>query len=338
MARSTDYIASKNIEVMIINEATVGTAVIAGLKKYQVTAFTIPEASVPVEYSAGRAGFFTAGASQGHHAEGNKTWTFDTTLRGTPEAMKLAMDAVCEDNASAFEIANDYAFPQASYKHGSTSSPNTFTVFFNHGGYGDNANHMYLRGCVATGVSISQDIGSEGGEATITINWATGYYPTYTDTAAAATTTYDEGSAKNIRNLAHSETYINDGSDAHEVTLHSWELNITRPMERIGFVDTTSGSFAPHGYAMTGQFEVAGSVMVVKNKEVGDLLPRFYNGGTVQIKIATSDDFSVQMNKCFINEPSTDNGGPVLMESIPFTVVGDDTVGTSAPILSITWA
>ena len=95
MSQSTNYFPSQNVSVWYQKESNVGDQPDdAGLKKLQVTSFTIPESSVPVEYSAQRAGQFTTTASQGHHSEGTKMWTFETTLRGTPASVLLATEAV----------------------------------------------------------------------------------------------------------------------------------------------------------------------------------------------------------------------------------------------------
>ena len=85
MAQETNYFPSQNVSVWYEKETKVGrsnddTPDDTGLKKLQTTSFTIPEASVPVEYSAQRAGTFTTTASQAHHSEGTKMWEFDTVL------------------------------------------------------------------------------------------------------------------------------------------------------------------------------------------------------------------------------------------------------------------
>ena len=56
MAQATNYFPSQDVSVWIEKETKVGrsqddTVDNAGLKKLQVTSFTIPEASVPLEFS-----------------------------------------------------------------------------------------------------------------------------------------------------------------------------------------------------------------------------------------------------------------------------------------------
>ena len=341
MARTVDYKASNDIGVHILKETTVGTGLVANMKKYQATSFSIPEASVPVAYASARSGHFTAVESMAQHDEGTKMWTFDVTLRGTPEAMKLACDSVFEDDSSVFALNNDYSFPTATYKdaYNDGSLASTFTVFFNNGGLSDSLDHIYLQGCVGTGFTVNQAVGSESGEATITINFATGYMPQYTDTALGGTTTYDTGVPKNIKNLHHANCFVKIASDKYEQTVHSWDLSVSRTIERVGFADTTAGSFKPHGYAMTGPFEVTGNMSVVRNTNVGNIRGRWYgDSNDCAIKIGASSGFLIDAPLCFINEPSVDTGGAMLMETLPFTVVGADDISSSTAMLSITWA
>ncbi len=337
MAQAQNYFPSQNISVWYQKESTPGTQPDdAGLKKLQTTSFSIPEASVPVEYSAQRAGTFTQTASQGNHAQGTKMWTFDTTLRGTPTSVLLATEAVFEDASSEAALNNDYAFPTASYRVDSPSSANTFEIRFIDGGADATNHNMVCQGCVATGFTLTEDIGSEGGELVCTINWATGFSPTYSgdDITSPA---YDTGTPKNIRSLAAGSSGINGGA-LEELVIQSWELSVTRNIERIHYKDQTDGTFEPFGYAMVGGFEVTGSMTVIRNDDVHDLLAKFYDSNTVDINITEDSNFIIALDKCFLNEPSIDNGGAVLMETIPFTVVGADDISSSTKMVGITIA
>jgi hypothetical protein len=308
----------------------------AGLKQLQTTGFTIPEASVPVEYSTARNGLFTTTANQGHHSEGTKMWTFDTTLRGTPDSVLLATLGVFEDGSSEAVLNNNYSFPIASYRVNSPSSCNTYDIRFLNAGAKEDIECVAASGCVATGFTLTQDIGSEGGEMVCTINWATGFKPTMIGDSLTSGT-YDTGTPKNIRSLASGSTYINDGSN-EEIVVQSWELSVSRTIERIHYADTTSGTFAPFGYAMVGPFEVTGSLTAIRNEDIYDLHDsgRFRDSNTVAINIAESSGFAIAIPQAYINEPAIDNGGPVLMETIPFTVVSNDGIDSASKMLGIT--
>ena len=336
MAQATNYFPSQNVEVWYQKETNVGTQPDdAGLTKLQTTSFSIPEASVPVEYSAQRAGHFTMTASQGHHSQGTKMWTFDTTLRGTPKSVLLATEAVFESASSEATLNNDYTFPSATYVTAAGSAA-TFEFRWINGG-SDAANHnLVMQGCVGTGFTLTEDIGSEGGELVCTISWASAFPPVYSadDISSPA---YDEGTPKNIRSLASGTTGINGGA-LEELVIQSWELSVSRTIERISYKDQTDGSFAPFGYAMTGGFEVTGSITCLRNDDVHDLLAKFYDSNTVDINITEDSSFIIALDKCLLNEPSIDNGGPALTETIPFTVVGADNVGSTVKMLGITIA
>ena len=89
---------------------------------------------------------------------------------------------------------------------------------------------------------------------------------------------------------------------------------------------------------MTGGFEVSGSMTVIRNDDVHDLLAKFYDSNTVDINIQESSNFAVALDKCLLGESTIDNGGAVLMQTIPFTVVGADDVSSTTKMLGITIA
>tara|TARA_Y100001963_G_scaffold157825_1_gene255234 strand:+ start:545 stop:1555 length:1011 start_codon:yes stop_codon:yes gene_type:complete len=336
MAQATNFYPSQNVSVWYQKETAVGTEPDdAGLKKLQTTSFSIPEASVPLEFSSPRTSQFVTTATQGHHSEGTKLWTFETTLRGTPTSVLLATEAVFEDASSEAALNNNYTFPSATYTDGA-SSASTFDIRFVNAGADTATETIECAGCVGTGFTLTEDIGSEGGELVCTIRWATAYMPLHsgTDITSAA---YDTGTPKNIRSLASGSTGIT-GDALEELVIQSWELSVDRPIERIHYKDTTSGSFVPFGYAMTGPFDINGSITCIRNDDIHDLLSDFRDSSTVDVNIQESSNFTIALDKCLINEPSVDNGGAVLTQTIPFTVVGADDISSATKMLGITIA
>ena len=338
MAQSTNFYPSQNVSVWYQKESDVGTEPDdAGLKKLQTTSFTIPEASVPLETSTARSGQFVTTASQVRHSEGTKMWTFETTLKGTTTSILLATEAVFEDASSEAELNNDYTFPSATYTD-AASSASTFDIRFVNAGADSATETIECAGCVGTGFTLTEDIGSENGEMVCVIQWATAYKPVHsgTDISSAA---YDTGTPKNIRNLNSATTGINGGA-LEELVIQSWELSVNRTIERIHYKDNTSGTFKPFGYAMTGGFEVTGSITCIRNDDVHDLLAKFYDSNTVDINIqeSTAGNLTIALDTCKLNESSVDNGGAVLMQTIPFTVVGADDISSSTKMLGITVA
>ena len=65
----------------------------------------------------------------------------------------------------------------------------------------------------------------------------------------------------------------------------------------------------------------------VRNTDTAALAAKFYDSSSVVLNILESDaDFIIAAPICYINEPTIDSGGPMLMQTIPFTIVGSDTV------------
>tara|TARA_R100001594_G_scaffold37383_1_gene67598 strand:- start:12 stop:1058 length:1047 start_codon:yes stop_codon:yes gene_type:complete len=348
MGQATNYFPSQNVSVWFEKEDKVGrsqddTVDNAGLTKLQCTSFTIPEASMPVEYSAPKSGQFVTTADQAHHSQGTKLWTFDTVLRGTPTSVLLAMEALFEDSTSSPRaLQNTYSFPTASYKHDSTSTPNTYNIRFIDAGADNTKHNVVCRGCIGTGFSLTEDIGSEGGELVCTINWATGYVPDNVSAQAdddITSAAYDTGTPKNIRSLASGSTGINGGA-LEELVISSWELNVSRTIERIHYADNTDGGYEPFGYAMVGGFDITGSLTAIRNDDIHDLIDggEFHNSTAVDINIQESSNFTVALDRCILGESTIDNGGAVLTNTIPFTVVGDANVGSASDVVSITIA
>ena len=336
MAIATNFHPTQNVSVWFQPEAIVGTEPDdAALTRLQTPSFTIPEASVPVEYSSPRSGQFVPTASQGHHSQGTKLWTFDTTLRGTPTSVLLATAAVFEQDTSTAELDNDYEFNTAGYNVATGSGAKTYDIRFINGGADTTAHNIECAGCVGTGFTLSEAIGSEGGELVCTISWATGFMPVHSSTDISSQA-YDEGTPKNIRSLVAASSEIESGND---MAIQSWELSVSRTIERVHYNDTTDGQYHPLGYAMTSPFEITGSMTVIRNDDVHDLLGNFHNSATVDIGLAESSNFTIALDKCLLGESTVDNGGAVLTQTIPFTVVADEDIGGSnEQVLGITIA
>ena len=334
MAQATNYVPTQNIKVYIHPEANVGTHTGNAMDELQCTAFTIPEASWAAEYSAQRVGQFTTQASQSHHNQGTKMWSFDTTLKGTPKSILYATGAVFESTSSAATLAANYAFPTATYKDGAGSAD---TYCFTFEGAGDDATNddITLKGCVGTGFTITEDIGSEGGEMVVTINWTPAYPHAYGNSTISGGTP-DTGTPRNIRNLDEDDTWINDGS-GENLVVQSWELSCSRTIERIHYQNNTDADYKPFGYAMVGGFEVTGSLNVIKNQDTYDILAKQYGGTSIlNIQNDTGSELTLSLPLIVLNESSIDSGGAVLIETIPFTAVGAN--DASGNLISITTA
>ena len=335
MAQQTDYVLSNNVKCFLKAEETVGTAQTDTMMRLHTTSISIPEVSVPLEYSANRSGAQVALLGQGHHVKGTNLYSFDTTMKGTNYAIRLACAAVMNDasgHAATNTLNNTYAFDSSKYKHGTGSGAgNTYTIFFqNAGSDTDGDAHMQFKGCVATGFSFSSGVGSESGELQVTINWTTAYIPEVVSTSLSSTGT-DDGEPKNHRTLDADTTNI----DAEDVVVQNYDLSVSRSIERIHYKDTTS--YDPFGYAMTGAFEVSGSISCIRNTSIDNMIAHFSDSSTVAINIAeaTATDFSIALPYCYIGDTSFDLGGAVMTQTIPFTAVANNDLSSATAFVTI---
>tara|TARA_Y100000401_G_C8323093_1_gene226575 strand:+ start:1081 stop:2103 length:1023 start_codon:yes stop_codon:yes gene_type:complete len=335
MAQATNYFPTQAIQMWYQQEAQVGVQPDENdLLQAQLVSFTLPEASVPIETSAQRAGKFTMQSNQVKHSQGTKLWTFETVLRGTPKSLDLAFSGVMEDYAVNYVLNNTYEFPTDNYNVSATSGgtvAGTFEIRFTGVGQHATNNNMEINGCVATSVTLTQDIGAEAGEMVCTIQWATGFQPIYTATAVTGgSPDYDVDVPVNIRQLSESNTTV----DTKELVLKSWSLSINRTIERIHYADNTDASYKPFGYAMTGAFEVSGELSVIRNTDISVIANHFYDSTPVAINIQadTANDLTITLPICYINEPTIDTGQSILHQVIPFVVYASDSSSETAMV------
>ncbi len=336
---ATNYQATSDIRVLIGTEATFGTVALstnAGVwKELPVTSFTVPEVSAPIEIAAQRSSEYVQFASQAIHRPDQKIYTFDLTMKGTPTSVLQACQLMFEDGSSEADFTGDYAFPKNTYKDG-TASTSQVTVIFENAGSDATLNDLQCVSCVATGMSITEDIGSESGQMVCTVNMMTGYQPSHVNFADVETVSYTTGSytkdtatPKNIRDLTTSTL------NTQPLTVMSFEISLSRTIERIHYSETTD--YKPFGYAMSGALECTGSITAKRDDEVHDLLANFKDNSANTIAIAESSGMTIDIPKAIINEAASDTGGTFMTQTIPFTALGTDAT-SSATIFGITIA
>ena len=243
------------------------------------------------------------------------TWvgTFDIVMKGNAQTIDWVMDKCIESTTSPYKIDHDYAPP---VWQDVTASGNTFKLLTVGAGTMGGNDTQVQRGCIGTGFTIGQSIDSDNGECVITMNCMTAYK---NSTAGTVPTTPAVTFFTNPPfNIKDNDTYnINDGS-AEDLMIYSWELSATRPVERIG-ARTYTGSQSPFGYAMTGAWEVTGSLSVKRDASMDGIKTSLYDGSPVAVNVGEAGVFEVNVAKAFLNGSTIDNGGSILKQTIPFT-------------------
>jgi len=330
----SNYQSTSKIKIFGGAETTFGTPKSnnAGWYELPVTSYTIPELSAPLEMATARSGHLVAEDTMAQHNYHSKIYTFDLTMKGNRETLIWCVGQLIEDAVSPQKIMGTYVFPD-SYKDGEASAlPKTFLM--QNVGSASSAPDLRLTSCICTSLSMAQALDSENGEMVLTTTWMSAYKPEYIASLALGTPTKYDAQSLNIKNLTTANIFTAQAEDLH---LFSWELTLSRSVERIGAIDYNDHK--PYGYAMVGQWEVSGSLTCKRDKSISDA-SAFLTEGQFGVNIGQSggSGFDIDLRFCKANEFSVDNGSSVLMQTIPFSAYVQDpeNAGTTGELFVLT--
>ena len=187
---------------------------------------------------------------------------------------------------------------------------------------------------MCTSFSLAGDIGSDGGMVMGTATFVTGYAPVSSALTFSGThtTVAQHVNFFNMHDL--SKTEINSGS-AEDLVLYSFELNIERSVNRIGF-DTASNGFKPLGYSVGG-YEVTGSLTVKRDAESKDAITFADTAEPVCAIDLDTTVFQIQAPKAIIDTASINFDDDGWKTVIPFRCTYDG-ASTGNTIVSINTA
>ena len=200
----------------------------------QVTDFNVEAASAPLDVAPNKSGLLGQLASQGHHRPDTQMYEVTLTMRGTATAVLKSCLALFGDSSSEASLtpaSNTNDNSSTTMKHGGTNV-NAVTLLFENAGSDATALDVSMVGCFATSMTMRQDVGTNGGEMVVESTFVTGYRP-IENTLAANTETLDTDAPKNIFSLSTQNV------NSEPVVCNSWEINITRPLSRVGYINTT---------------------------------------------------------------------------------------------------
>ena len=170
---------------------------------------------------------------------------------------------------------------------------------------------MYFTSCLCTGLTLSGDIGSNGGVVMCTATFQTAYAPT------EATLTFSGGGGTHTV-ISDQITMFNmhdltvETLNEQDLLLYGFELSIARPVNRIGF--DNGSNFKPQGYALGG-YEVTGSLTCKRDAESTDAID---TSTPVALALSAGDVFQIDAPKVMVDNSaiSTDDDG--WKQTIPF--------------------
>ena len=299
---------------------------------FPIISYSLPYHSSTLEVAPNYSGHSGQMDTQMRHRQDLNTWNFDVSFFGTAQAILSNCLWAFGDGASACEltpaigIGNGVA-GDMQMKHGATSK-NHATIIFRNGGTDATAEDLTVRGAVIQSMTIKQDIGANAGQMTCDSTFWTAYAPTEEANAVATNITVDTSNAvKSIFDLTDAAITLN----SQEIVPTSWEITISRSLERVGSQDYSS--YLPFAYAQTGAWEVTGSVNVKADDNTYDNVAGMKGNSTCVALTIAGTNLTISCPTIMIDNATLDNGGSFLTHTIPFRAFA---ASTTANIISIT--
>lgn len=303
---------------------------------FPIQSFTMPYNSASLEIAPNYSGHYGQLEKQAKHRGDQLTWNFDVSFFGTIKAIEANCLWAFGDGASACNLTpaigiGNGAAGEMQMKHGAAST-NHSTVIFRNGGTDATAEDLAVRGAVVQSMTLKEDIGSNAGQLTCDTTFWTAYPPTE-EANSVSVDTVDTGNAvKSIFDLNTNSAASAIQLGGQELMPLSWEITISRSIERVGSQDYSS--FLPYAYAQTGAWEVTGSVVVKADDNTYDLIASLKGNSTgINLSIDESSGFAIDCPDVMVDASTLDTGGSFLTHTIPFRAFA---ASTSANIISIT--
>lgn len=333
MAKSATFQVKNNTNVFIGTESTMGTAVAQDglLTELPVTDYSFTEIGAggqtlnvaPFRVGGGLTQSNNMVKEQRH----DRMYEVSVTFMCTDAAVKRVMLNMIEDGASGNISALIGSMPSTLvFQNGQSNAIPVSLVFrdLSH----DADNDIIFRSCMATSLTFSGDIGSNGGIVMCTAVFQTAYAPTAnTDVAynnGSNVTVSAQQTMFNMHDISAS-TATPSGGSAEDLLLFSFELNIARTVTRVGF--NSSSSFDPMGYALGG-YEVTGSLNA---KRDGESVTAIAEATSFALDIDTGV-YQILAPTCLIDSASISFDEDGFKQVIPFRAVYSG--ATSSTIVS----
>lgn len=289
----------------------------------QVTDFTMQHVSAPLDVAPNKSGVYGQLESQGHHRPDTQMYEVTLTMRGTPTAVLKSTNCLFGDGGSAAELTP--ATNTGTMKH-NTGTQTAATLLFKNGGSDATNISAVMVGCYCTSMVLSESVDTNGGELVVASTFVTGYRPVE-NTLGANSETLDTAAPKNIFSLATANV------SSQPLVLNSWEITISRPFERIGYINTTD--YNPFGYVQPGPYEVTGTLVAKRDDTIEDLVAELKgNSSGIAVDIAESSGFTISIPDAMIDDSKPEMGNYIL-QNIPFRAFA---ASETANIISITIA
>ena len=330
MALSTAFQTKQNTRVIIGTEATMGTPAsedTAATIEMPVTDYSFDEIhkhSLSVAPPRTGSGAFTQSDDMVKWQRHDRMFDISITFHGTAQAINRVCLALFGDGDGTNTLIG--SMPSVTDFRDGQSNTVPVTLWFENSAHAGQGTDMYFTSCLCTGLTLSGDIGSNGGVVMATATFQTAYAPTEAaftleTTSATNTAISDQTTMFNMHDLTV-ET-LNE----QDLLLYSFELAIARPVNRIGF--DNGSNFKPQGYSVGG-YEVTGSLTCKRDAESTDAID---TATPVALALSAGDVYQIDAPKCVVDASSISMDDDGWKQTIPFRCTYSG--ATSATIVSI---
>tara|TARA_Y100000593_G_C4264932_1_gene314247 strand:+ start:276 stop:1283 length:1008 start_codon:yes stop_codon:yes gene_type:complete len=334
MAKSTSFQANSNTKVIIGTEVTVGTATLAAgvTIEMPVTEYSFSETQgheLGVAPFRSGLGGMTQSDDMVKWQEHDKMYEVSLTFHASDKAIDRICLALFGDGSTPNILLGSMPTTvQSHVKHG-VANITPVTIWFENGSHSGLDTDMYFTSCMCTGLTLSGGVADNGGVVMGTATFVTGYDPTegtLTFTGGTHETLADAHDVLfNIHDMTTAQTL-----DGEDLVLYNFDVNISRPVSRIGF--DSGNSFRPAGYSVGG-YEVTGSLTCKRDDEIKDAID---NKAGMALELDTGV-FHISAPKVFVEHSSISFDEDGWKQVVPFRCTYDS-ANTSNTVISIATA
>ena len=325
MAKSATFQTKQNVSVRIITEATMGTTPTdTAYTTMPVTDFSfsdIKKHSLSVAPARTGVGGMAQSDDMVKWQRHDRMFDISLTFHATAQAIDRVCLALFGDGSTPNALLG--SMPSVtSYAHGSSNAV-PVSLSFEGAGHDGGTTDIYFTSCLCTGLTLSGSIDGNGGVVMGTATFQTAYVPT----EAALTLSGSETTLSAQTTMFNMHDLQTTTLDSEDLLLYSFDLNIARPVNRIGF--DSSNSFRPMGYGVGG-YEVTGSLTCKRDGEVDDAID---NTSGMALDIDTTV-FQITGTKVYVDEAGISFDDDGWKQTIPLRFTYDS-AATSNAVVSI---
>ena len=327
MTKSATFQTKQNTSVVIGTEVTMGTATLAAGTTLEVpiTDFSFSEIkkhSLSVAPPRVGSSAFTQSDDMVKWQRHDRMFDVSITFHATAQMIDRGCLALFGDGSTPNALLG--SMPSVvDYRHGQSNAV-PVTLWFENAGHDGATVDQYFTSCLCTGFTLTGDIGTNGGVVMGTATFQTAYAPTQgalTFTGGTHTLLTAQTTMFNMHDLTVTAL------DSEDLLLYGFEVNIARPVNRIGF--DSGNSFRPMGYSIGG-YEVTGSLNCKRDGEVDDSID---NTTGMALDIDTGV-FQITGAKVFVDEAGISFDDDGWKQTIPLRFTYDS-AATSNPVITI---